>query len=395
MSAYFYAMIALIPFSIGYIWREPFAISYLNLWSVGFIFLWVLSVGTHAIKLELPRNKHYVLFTGVYLIGIIWATFATPNLRDVLGLWTSRLIQPFLVGLGAWLCLRNGLVNIRGILLAFVAAIAGMTAVALMQAAGILTSPNPTRVVSIYEWPNTFARIQAYLLLMVTPLLCEKGKLRTALLIVGGLAIAALLASISYNGVVTFSIGAIVVLLLSHIHRRIKIFALSTAILVALVIGIFPTKAIPEWQIRTDTSRNARLEFWLIAEGVFKEKPWTGLGIKGWENDFPSLLEKYHPFQPPYNAVSSQPHNLLLDALMKGGIPMLIGVLAFMSWPVIAGLRIVKKGHMIGLAILGASVMLFLFGTIDDPIWADDMMPIIFIVQAIGLYELSRDTSTG
>jgi len=386
---YLYVLIVFIPFSVRYIWEKPFAISYLNIFSLGFIGLWIIAAIFRVIKFELPRNRLYFILLTVYLAGMLWAAFVTPNWRDCVGLWTSRLGQPLLVGFGVWLCLQNGLVSIRKILFAFAVALAGLTVVAWMQILGIIDSSNTTRITSIYDWPNTFARIQAYLLLLTIPLL-GKNKFRLAFLGAWILGFIALLTSKSYNGVATFVIGVLIIFFLSKINSKLKILVLSVSLLAALVIAAFPAKIVPEWEIRINDSRNSRIEFWLIAQQVFREKPFTGLGIKGWENNYSQLAGRYKFYWPPLNPISAQPHNLILDALMKGGLPTLLAVLAFMSWPVIAGMRLVRQKPAIGLAILGASTMLFLFGGIDDPIWSDDMMPLIFITQAIALYALSK-----
>jgi len=131
-----------------------------------------------------------------------------------------------------------------------------------------------------------------------------------------------------------------------------------------------------------------------VASKVIEARPWTGLGSKGWENQYGELIQQY-PYRefPPYNWISPQPHNLVLDALVKGGIPMLLAVSAFVLWPLIAAWRLIRMQNVWGLSMLGASAFLLLFSTIDDPLWADDMVPLFALVYAVALYLLPASRS--
>lgn len=372
----------LIPISLKYVTKEPFALSYLNFLSVGLIALTGLGLLTRSLQHRSVGNPVFTVCLTLFLLGMLNALLATDQLRDGIGLWTSRLTQPLLVGYCAYLLLSNRLVKLDWLMKAFLVGLLLTELIGLAQWLSLIPTGDPGRLTGAYQYPNTFARYLDIVLALSLPWLAttKPGRLWWLIWLTG---IAILLGTISYNGVLTFYLSLILFLLLGNLSRLIKRLGLGLLIGVgALTIILAPS--LPKYQTSVNDSRLTRLEFWQVAWGVTRDHPWTGIGIKGWEQKYNQLVRQYVPGLPR-NWGSVQPHNVFLDALVKGGIPALIGVVAMMLWPIFGGYRLWRSRSeyaWLGLGALGYGVAMFWFGLIDDPIWSDDTVPILFIVSA-------------
>jgi hypothetical protein len=77
---------------------------------------------------------------------------------------------------------------------------------------------------------------------------------------------------------------------------------------------------------------------------------------------------------------------MFYDALLKGGIPMLIGTIALLGLILAAGIQILlhSQRHWFGLALVSSSLALLAFGLADDPIWGNDIATLIWILIGAG-----------
>jgi O-antigen ligase len=155
------------------------------------------------------------------------------------------------------------------------------------------------------------------------------------------------------------------------------------------IIVVINAPKLPKYETSITSSRLTRLQFWTVAEGVIRDHFWTGIGIKTWEDTYPQLVQKYYIdvyHKPPLNYGSVQPQNVFLDSFVKAGLPGFIAITAVLLWPIFEGIALARTykernpDWWVGLSLAAYGVALLVFGLIDDPLWSDDTMPILFIL---------------
>jgi O-antigen ligase len=377
-------LVFLIPFSLHYIVAEPFAVSYLNLLSVVFIGITFVNVVAKQMRLVHVGNRTFLTLLALLFLALIWALFSTHPLRNAFGLWTSRLLQPCLVGYCLYLSYVNGVVTLRQVLTSLLVSLGALVCVGALQVAHVIPTNDPGRLTAFYDFTNSFARFITMILLLTLPWLVfspqDKGRLW--LKIVWILGVLLLLGTKSYGATLAFVIGIIALfVMLPAEFRRLKLWVLAALAVVLLLVGLNASK-LPKYQITTHDSVASRLEYWGIARGVIRDHLWTGIGIKTWETTYPQLVEKYGHI-PPLNWVSPQPHNVYLDSLVKAGVLGLIGIIGFLLWPVIAGYQLLTRKNpewWFGLGVFAFGVAMLAFGLVDDPLWSDDSSLMFFLV---------------
>lgn len=388
-----------IPFSLKYWTEKPFAISYLNViclffLGLGAVWLWQKK------PIQVERSLKWVVWA-LFLV-FIYALFFTHPLRNGVGLWVSRLILPFLVGWLSLQMLAKEVIRLEEIAGALFISLGLLLIGSVLQIVGVIppSSFASNRLTVLYQFPNTFARYVEILLLMTFPWLLlssSKAKISTSWTI-WFLGIVMLLLTVSYNGFVSFVVSLVVIILFLPVnYKKVKQISLTAIAIILLILSLNASR-LPKWQESMTSSRETRLEYWRVAEGVIKDHFWTGIGIKGWENKYQENLLKYA--KPPFlNWVSPQPHNVFLDAMVKAGLPGLLAIVALLLWPIVAVVKLLKRGGLLAkekvlslgsanwfvLGILGYSVAMLVFGLIDDPLWSDDTMPLLFVLYlAVG-----------
>lgn len=385
-------LIFAVPISLKYITKEPFAISWLNVISLGFIGVSFVAMVSGATPLRWPKHRPFVWLIALFLLAMGWALLNTPSLRQGIGLWTSRLSQPLLVGFFAYQVLEARHLRPRQIVGAIFASLIPLILFGAFQLVGITEYRDPGRITATYFYPNTFARYMDIILLVTLPWILfglTKGK-RIALGI-WAVGVLFLLLSKSYNGTVSLMAGLVAfVLCLPPVYKQIKLLFVVGVAIVTILLA-FNAPKLPKWQTSITDSRLTRLEFWGVATQVIADNFWTGIGIKTWELTYPQLVEQYGPF-PPRNWGSVQPHNVFLDSFIKGGFPAFFAITALLLWPITEGFAVFRSQYRksadwwVGGSLMAYGVAMLTFGLIDDPIWSDDTMPILFIVYFVLAY---------
>jgi|GEM_PF-3389576 len=391
-----FAFLLGIPFSTFYLTEHPFAVSPINVFSVIFILLGIFNLVRGEIAWKLPKDKGLWWVLGGLFLVMAYALLFTHPLRSGIGTWVSRLTQPFLVGLFVEQMLANGKLKIIEIIRALFGSLVLLIVVGLFQRAGLIVTPSTGRITDLYQFPNTFARYVMILLLMGLPWLIQaytepgddvlaKGNILHLYLLTWLLGGLLLLASVSYNGVVSCAVGVAVILAFvpGKAFVRFKVWTLTIMAAIAAFVAVNAPK-LPKWQASITSSRLTRLQYWEVARGVIRDHAWTGIGLKGWELNYFHLAQHYIPIgEAMLLTTSEQPHNVFLDSLVKAGIPGLIAITALLIWPIWRGIQLVRQrkgaGLWFGLSFLSYGVALLLFGLIDDPLWSDDTIPLLFI----------------
>lgn len=383
-----------VPLSLKYITKDPFAISWLNVLSLGFIGIGFLNLAFGFVPLKPIKHKPFIVLLVVFLLAMAWALLFTDPLRNGIGLWTSRLLQPLLVGFFAYQLLANTKVTARDCIKALFWSLVPLLLLGVMQYAGMIEYRDPGRITATYFYPNTFARYVDILLLTTLPwILFGHVKNKRLHLGIWALGIVLLLSSQSYNGAVTLAAGLVtILLLLPHAFATAKKLGLTALILVGLLVLINAPK-LPKYQTSITDSRLTRLEFWNVAAGVIRDNFWTGIGIKTWEKEYPQIVEKYYIQKYkklPLNWGSVQPHNVFLDSFIKAGLPGFFAITALLLWPIFEGIAFAKRAYAkrdpnwwYGMSLAAYGVGMLVFGLIDDPIWSDDTMPILFVLYFV------------
>ncbi len=382
-----FGLLFLIPLSLKYLTKDPFALSWLNLLSIGFIGLGAITLASRQLSFKPVSHRPFLVLLFCLLLSLAYALLFTHPLRNGIGLWTSRLLQPLLVGLVVFELYANDYLKPAEIVRSLFWSLVPLLLLGAMQAIGFIDYRDPGRITASYFYPNTFARYMDIILLTTLPwILFAKQERKRLLLGVWGLGVVLLLSSKSYNGVLSLAAGLVAILILLPVSwRKITYWGLGLLLASALLVAVNAPR-LPKWQTSIHDSRLTRLEFWRVAGGVIGDHFWTGIGIKTWEKDYPHLVEKYGPF-PPLNWGSVQPHNVFLDSFVKAGLPGFFAITALLLWPVFEGVRFCRQAYRdrssewwFGMSLAAYGVAMLVFGFIDDPLWSDDTMPILFIL---------------
>ncbi|HEY1074234.1 MAG TPA: hypothetical protein VGE59_00840, partial [Patescibacteria group bacterium] len=200
-----FALLFLIPLSLQYLIKTPVAISTLNILSLGFIFLGVLNALTGGVPIRPVQHRSYVWVILLLLGALAYALLFTHPLRNAVGLWTSRLSQPLLVGYFAYQLLANRVITLSEPIRALFYSLVPLLILGGMQLTGFLPYADTDRVTASYFFPNTFARYVGIVLLISLPWILfsirQYKRLHLGLWILGVLL---LLSSKSYGGTVAF-----------------------------------------------------------------------------------------------------------------------------------------------------------------------------------------------
>lgn len=378
------ALLLLIPLSWGYLTREPYAISTINIISLLFIALVVLALLTKELRLGWPSDRSFTVMISLFVGALLYAGFFTHPLRDAIGLWVSRLFQPLLVGYGAYLLFRAQRLTIKDCLWPVLLSLIPLALLGFGQFTHLLPYKDSHRVTANYLYPNTFARYVVYVMVLTLPwllaVLPAGRRWLTGLIWLAGLGL--LIGSLSFGATIAF-FAALVVITLGwpKLPQRWKA-GLLVSLIVALAAIALVYHATPKWQTSLTDSLATRREFWHVAWGVTKDHFWTGIGLKTWEHHYGELVTHYVSGLP-LNWSSAQPHDVYLDSFVKAGLPGFIGIIGFMVWPLLAGWRLLKRPSTqwwFGLGLVGLAVVMLVFGLADDPLWSDDVMPLIAVM---------------
>ena len=384
-KALWVALVALVPFSLTYVVVEPNAITYLDIYCLTFLIISALNVVIGNLHLSKLKSRSFTWVIGVLLVAMVWGLVNTSPISNGYGLWVSRLSLPILIGYVTYLMAIDKLINASTIARTLLISTLLLGLSALMQYLGVIDYRTVDRITGPYVTPNTLARYVEVLLLMALPWIISQKKYWYLLIWFVGLAV--LIGTISYNGVITFFAGMLIMVVSlprEHLAKRAKATILTVMLLIAIFVGA-NVSSLPKYTTSINDSRLSRLEYWHVAWGAIKDHPLTGIGIKTWELTYPELVVKYGEI-PPRNWLSAQPHNVVLDAWLKAGLPGVVAVLAFLLWPVIAGFKLLRRAAdskygWYYVSLMCSMTALLLFGVIDDPIWNDDIMLLVMVLD--------------
>lgn len=165
----FVALVVFIPFLLSYWQREPLAVSYLNLASVSVIALTALSILLGQLTLQPVRSRSLIVVIGLMAAMLAWGTIFSEPLRSTFGPWTSRFLQPVLVGYCGYLLLLQDQGLKKWFIWALWVGLALVSLHGLLQWIDYLPSNNTDRLTGVYSFPNSFARYIEILLLVLAP----------------------------------------------------------------------------------------------------------------------------------------------------------------------------------------------------------------------------------
>jgi len=392
------ATLVLLPLSTVHIITAPRAVSLANL----LILLTMLTVAgslvVRAIRWEPLRDSSLLTVLAGLAVALIWGLAHSHPLSSGAGTIVSRFLLPLGFGMSVALLIANRLLTPGEFLAAIATSLVTLALIDFLQVLRFLPSADPARPTGVYLYPNTLGRYITYGVLLTSPwLIASYARTPNPGLVGGWLTVGlALLLTISYGAIVTLAIGlAFTAAWLPTQFRRLK--QVSLAIGVVALIALLPNfSRLPQYQTKIHESLVSRLEYWSVAQAVLNnDHHWlTGIGLKTWELDYSQLVERYGP-SPPLNWASPHPHNVILDSAVRAGIPGIVAILAFLAWPIY---RVLRSSHdtywwyMLGVAAL--SIGALVFGILDDPLWSDDVMPLImacwFVLATLPLLTAKR-----
>ena len=389
-----FLFIFLIPFSTWYLVQAPFAISLINVFSVVFIGLGIYNLTTGKLPKIYVPDKATLVIIGLLFVAISFGLLNSHPLRSGLGFWISRLVQPMLVGFFVLQMAENKTLKPDELIKVLFWSLLPLVIVGALQLIHVVPLRDPLRISAAYRWPDTFGRYVEILVLLSAPWVFLRSKIivwQSALWLAG---LGIMVASFSYSVVASCVVALLcIVALLPKSYAKLKLVVAGTA-MVGAVLAVSFSHQLLSWHYGITASKNTRLEFWQVAERTIAQHPLTGIGLKGWQQQYPQLVAQYGPNHPPLNVTSEQPQNVFLDSLLKAGVLGLVAVTAVLVWPIVQGIRLSKlpfeAGGRFGLGLAGYGIGLLLFGLLDDPLWSDDTAPLLFIVVLLASWFYSR-----
>jgi len=156
----------------------------------------------------------------------------------------------------------------------------------------------------------------------------------------------------SRQGLVSFSIGAAVILtvVLSKRKRVLGIFAsiLFATLLILAVLGMLQIG--PLTSLLYKDSVSVRGFYWRAAIEMFFHNPFSGIGIDRYGSYFKEFREIGYPLNYGYNLTSTNAHNVYLQLLATGGLSVAIPYIAlkiYIAWSGIKYLLNSQSKHLV------------------------------------------------
>lgn len=328
-------------------------------------------------------SRRELLWMGLLLaVGAVGGVAVSPNPVESLGIIKGWMIDPVLAGLiiyrmwtisgfdkwAAWLSLSGALLSVHAVWQVLNESFVTVD----LRASSVFSSAN---YLSLYLGPVGIICLGWFLK-------AWKEKRKGEAVLAGIFFIAILLGlylTRSYAAWLSVVAGGA---LLIWMLLRQKLWALGAAALglltfVALELG--SPKLMKLFDFAGRSSSSIRLQIWETALLMIRENPLFGIGLGQFQRTYPSYAERL--FSPPLEWIVLHAHNLWLYTWLQLGI---FG-LAALLWLVVRAIILLSQGARQSFwakVILSSLVTLLLHGTVDLPVWKNDLS-IIFIMLVI------------
>ena len=365
-------------------------------------------------QLKLPNLKSSLTIAcALILFGAIITTFNAGNPASTWGIIKSWLLLPILFGYVLHLALRNNLLQIAQIVYALIlGALIIATGALVYDALGIVTYDNRLR--GWYLSPNQLAMIVAPALTLTAILLYDKWqkikKLKSSF--AQNYLIWTLIGSVvvfSWTLWRTQSLGGILAVVTSltalftwhnlrKLHKTHNLRKLFLGLLLALLM-LAPIALLPKiTETLTNFERSpiaSLLMIWRTATDIIHDNPLIGIGA----GQFQIHYLNYQQFYPPYlEWAVPEPHNLILAIWLSTGLTGLIGFCAILILTIHKlgkNIRITSNNsanQIISIALLTAIITIIIHGTVDTPIFKNDLA--LIFITLVTLAHHSHETKT-
>ena len=373
-------LIFLLPLTTAHVVERPFAVSGVEILEVFYLVVAGWNRLRKVVEWKLPTDRKSLWVIGSLLVVLAYALLFTHPLRSGIGFWVGRVALPLLTALSTYQLLRAKHIKVDMIFYALYLSLIPQIIWGGLQLTHLLPFNDPGRVTAAYRWPDSFGRIVELLLLATLPWILRTARYR---LIVWGLGALTMLASLSYGVVYSFVLALFCGLwLLPKRYRVAQVTATVLLMVGASTVALFSHKLLT-WHYGIEASVIIRAQFWSIALSTIYDHLFTGIGLKGWELQYPHLVQQYGGHLGRILAgTSEQPQNFFLDSLLKAGIPGLLAITAFPLLLLYRGYQSARQGQWLGFSVFACAVSLLFFGLLDDPLWSDEVMPLLFILLA-------------
>lgn len=177
----------------------------------------------------------------------------------------------------------------------------------------------------------------------------------------------------STQGLVVSVMGSALVLWIrikfSPINRVWKISYIISISGIA-IYGLLDMLRITSGNYLYKESISLRGDFWRTALQITKDHPFTGVGLDGYADWYRRTRDYVAASRLNLDAVSDSPHNIFLDYLSGGGIPLFIAFLVINVLTLISLIKLYRKLNAFNLevAILGGVWMAYLLQGLISPI---------------------------
>jgi hypothetical protein len=242
------------------------------------------------------------------------------------------------------------------------------------------------RIAGTLEGPNQLAGYLEIGIALLASFACAKPRWEFSVAL--GLAAFADILTYSRSGLIA---GAVAIAVVAIVYRR-EAFRLIAPLVTALIagagttvgwaesahIGAFNLFRFPGTDIGAGTTYaggvGSRSELWRAAITLWRERPIFGVGAGNFELDLPrvGLL-----------GVKTHANSLYLQALVEGGIPLILATLFFV-WTSIASFVRRAAGSPFVCAALAASIALALHQTVDYVVFYPKVGEMWWLVLALG-----------
>ncbi len=384
----YYFLAILFAAAPSYVWRfSIFGLpaNFLEILSVLFLiafklWLWRKNLIGDYWRFLKKQPKLFLSSICLFLLAGIISAAISPNHSRALGLLLVWFILPIATFFPAAYILANPINKARFIKWLFV--IIGIASLyAIIQYFSLLGLPKewwgnssePKRALSFFEYPNAYALFLAPLLAFLLPFLSQKN-IKAAYKFCYLLGLLGLLLSLSRGGWLGLGAAALVFALF-FAEKKIRKFTFIAALLVALVVAIFPNlryRVILPFE--GEKSAVSRFSLWQTADKMLADSPLLGKGLYGYK----SYFDQYNT--DPNLASINFPHLIFLNFWVEAG---LLGLLSFLAICAITFWRAYKAKGLIATGIILFLIAIFAHGLVDAPYLKNDLALVFWVIIAL------------
>lgn len=368
--------------------------TFLEMLFAALFLLWL--VGMNRVRFQRVLHVPWRWLLVALFASAALAVAVSPD-KHAAGLLKAYFVEPVLFFCILWERIRTER-NVRILLYALGCSVVVAVAVAVLQYAHLVPSPDPwniqapRRVVGVFDYPNALALYVAPLFGIAAAFLFVPSGFRKRTweyIFLCGVAIFSILGvllSVSRGGMIGIAAGALFIACISPFRKKLWL-AIAAFSIVLLTLPVTRT-TITNIATRHDTSSDVRIVLWQGTWRLLEHRPILGAGLGG----FPHYYSIYR--LPQHTELLLFPHNIVLNFWVEIGLAGLVVVTILFFLAFRTGTRILRQeptsfARSCAAAALAALVILIAHGMVDAPFFKNDLaMQFFFLFGLVPIASL-------